>query len=215
MSSSVADQRKTHAERTDLSDKLMFESAVKLVVERGTEKTTLKDVGELAGYSRGLAGYRFGSKQGLFTFIIRNVSEIWLEELKTVTKDKTGYEAIAVATEAHYQFCKDAPRSLRAFYILWFESINQETEVTKVILGIHERRNSDVINWIKSGVEQGTINPNVDAKSVAGQFSASVIGIIYQWLIAPKAEENLLKLYENLKHTMYVLLIACPEKRLE
>lgn len=175
----------------------------------------MKDVGELAGYSRGLAGYRFGSKQGLFTFIIRNVSEIWLEELKTVTKHKTGYEAIAAATEAHYQFCKDAPHSLRAFYILWFESINQETEVTKVILSIHERRNSDVINWIKFGVEQGTINPSVDAKSIAGQFSTSVIGIIYQWLIAPKAEENLLKLYENLKHTMYVLLIACPEKRLK
>ena len=48
------------AERSALSDKLMFDAAVQLINERGTAKTTLKDIGEVAGYSRGLASYRFG-----------------------------------------------------------------------------------------------------------------------------------------------------------
>ena len=49
------------AERSAQSDKKMFEAAIELINERGTAKTTLKDIGEHAGYSRGLASYRFGS----------------------------------------------------------------------------------------------------------------------------------------------------------
>ena len=36
----------TQAERTALSDQKMFEVAIELVNERGTAKTTLKDIGE-------------------------------------------------------------------------------------------------------------------------------------------------------------------------
>ena len=39
----------TQAERTALSDQKMFEVAIELGNERGTAKTTLKDIGEGAG----------------------------------------------------------------------------------------------------------------------------------------------------------------------
>ena len=54
--------RMTQAERTALSDARMFESAKQILVEKGTHNTTLKEIGERAGYSRGLASNRFGSK---------------------------------------------------------------------------------------------------------------------------------------------------------
>src|SRR5690606_16138474 len=97
--------RLTQAERTAISDARMLDAAVRLIVERGTEKTTLKDVGELAGYSRGLAGYRFGSKEGLFSFVVHAISEEWLQELKQATAGKVGIDAIHAATDAHYHFC--------------------------------------------------------------------------------------------------------------
>ena len=66
-----ATQRLSQAQRTELSDARMFDAAVALIVEQGTEKTTLKSVGERAGYSRGLAGARFKSKTGLFSFVVK------------------------------------------------------------------------------------------------------------------------------------------------
>jgi len=42
----------------------MADAAVALICERGAAATTLSDIGVLAGYSRGLASYRFGSKAG-------------------------------------------------------------------------------------------------------------------------------------------------------
>lgn len=41
----------------------MLEAGVRLAAERGLERITLNDVGEAAGYSRGLPAHHFGTKQ--------------------------------------------------------------------------------------------------------------------------------------------------------
>ena len=74
-----ANGRMTQAERTALSDSRMFEAAISLINERGTQKTTLKDIGEIAGYSRGLANYRFGSKDGLMLELFARFDTRWKE----------------------------------------------------------------------------------------------------------------------------------------
>ena len=63
-------RRLTQAERTEISDSRMLDAAVSLIVEQGPAGTSLKEVGMLAGYSRGLAGQRFGSKDALFAFVL-------------------------------------------------------------------------------------------------------------------------------------------------
>ena len=194
------------AERTALSDARMLESAVKLIVQRGTQRTTLKEVGESAGYSRGLAGYRFGSKGGLFSFVVKSIGEEWLRELTRVTRNKSGLEALEAATDAHYHFCVEAPDHVRAFYILWFESIGPESEYKDVIAAIHRRRQRDVKQWIGAGVAAGQLHPGVDAGSVAAQFCASIIGIVYQWLVSPDGLGEIESMYGNLKRTMALLL---------
>lgn len=191
-------QRKSHSERTDLSDRLMFRTAIKLIVERGTDKTTLKDVGEMAGYSRGLAGYRFGSKAGLFEFIVHSVGEQWVAGLKKVTSGKVGYEAISAALDEHSKMCIDASDSIRAFYILWFESIGVQSPLKDIISAIHERRRNDVILWLNGSDYSGELNPT----DIASQLNASVLGIAYHWLANPDDELGIKKLHNNLKRTM-------------
>lgn len=202
--------RMTQSERTDLSDSRMLQAAVRLIVERGAEKTTLKDVGEQAGYSRGLAGYRFGSKAGLFEFIVRSIGEVWLQELTRVTESKAGFGAIAAATDEHLRFCQEAPDRVRAFYMLWFESVGPKSAVKKVVAGIHDRRRRDVAAWIREGVDQGTCRPVLSEDAIAGQFSASIVGIVYHWLQHPDDLDEVAALHENLKRTMAALLGVAP-----
>ena len=127
------DARLTQAERTDISDKKMFDTAVELINQHGPAATSLSDVGVLAGYSRGLASNRFGCKDNLFNFVVLRVGEIWLEQLKNATGNQTGFAAIEKAVDQHYQFCVDAPAHLRAFYTLWFESVNAKSELSGTI----------------------------------------------------------------------------------
>ena len=44
--------RMTQAERTALSDRRMFDAAIELINERGTQKTTLKEIGERVRLTR-------------------------------------------------------------------------------------------------------------------------------------------------------------------
>ena len=198
--------RATHAERTDLSDTLMFEVAVELIVTRGTEKTTLKDVGELAGYSRSLAGYRFGSKGSLFSYMINRIGEEWSQELRQVTQGKNGFDAIAASIDAQYQFCVNAPLTRRAFYHLWFDAAATTSEVRSSMIALHDRRQKDVERWVNNGIADGSITADVDAEAVARLFLATAIGINYQWLMQPEALNIVKQLHDNLKQTMSVLL---------
>lgn len=201
-------QRKSHAERTELSDALMLDACINLIIDQGTENTTLKAVGEMAGYSRGLAGARFKSKSGLFSFVIKRVADQWRSEMEKLIEGKIGYEAICAAIDAHYQFCLKTPRSFRAFYMLWFESTGQDTDISRVIVGIHERRLIDVKHWIELGIENNQLSAKIDAESVSRYFLTSMFGIIYQWLLNPVLEREISLLHQQLKSTMRVMLPA-------
>jgi len=202
---------RTQAERTALSDARMLDAAVQLIVERGAEGTTLKEVGELAGYSRGLAGYRFGSKAQLFSFIVRSVGEEWLRELGQAVENKVGLDAILAAADAHYHFVLEAADRIRAFYILWFISIGPDVEFKQVIAHVHERRQKDVEDWIRRGVAVGKVRNDVDVRGIADQFCAAIIGIVYQWLVAPDADDSIKQLHEGLKQQM-ISALGKPER---
>ncbi|MDG0972123.1 MAG: TetR/AcrR family transcriptional regulator [Porticoccaceae bacterium] len=198
--------RLTQVERKEISDAKMLDAAVDLIVERGAGQTTLKDVGEKAGYSRGLAGYRFGNKEGLFDFVLRSVGDQWLGELTQVTQQKYGYEAIAAALDAHIQFCADAPKHVEAFYRLWFEALTPESQLKGVILGIHKRRRADVISWLEQGIERELLAPTIDKALVADHFTASVSGIVYHWMSDPDNLAEMRANHNGLKDVMRVML---------
>lgn len=193
---------RTQTERTTLSDARMLDAAVQLIVECGTEDTTLKQVGERAGYSRGLAGYRFGNKANLFSFIVRSVGEEWLGELGQAVDNKVGLDAILAATDAHYRFVLESADRTRAFYILWFNSVGPDLEFKQVIAHVHERRQKDVEVWIRRGISAGKVREDIDVRGIADQFCAAIIGIVYQWLVAPDAHDSIEKLHEGLKRQM-------------
>jgi len=191
--------RRTQAQRTALSDACMLDAAVYLICERGVDGTTLKEVGERAGYSRGLASYRFGNKNGLLAFIIRSIGEEWLRELGRAVRDRVGLEAIEAAADAHYRFVAEGADRIRAFYILWFDSIGPNADLKEVIAHIHERRRRDVAEWIEKGIVVGSIDAEVDIRGTAEQFCAAIIGIVYQWLVAPSDLGQIYLLHESLK----------------
>ena len=198
--------KRTQAERTAQSDALMLDAAIRLIVERGAAGTHLKDVGESAGYSRGLASYRFGNKAGLFSHIIHAVGDDWSRELGVAVRDKNGLPAILAATDAHYRFVLEAADRIRAFYILWFDSIGPDPALKRVIANVHERRRLDVEAWVTTGIAVGNVRADVDTRSIAEQFCASIIGIVYQWLVTPDDEQHIHDLHEGLKQQMVAAL---------
>jgi len=202
----MAVARLTQEERSKLSDARMADAAVKLICERGAVATTLKDVGIEAGYSRGLASYRFKSKAGLWAFLIRTIGEEWLNELQQAVKATTGLDTIHAAVDAHCDFLLESSDRVKAFYILWFDSVGPDEDLRRVIAGAHRRRQRDVEAWITNGIEAGQIPDTVDVPQIAAQFAASVIGIVYAWLLSPLTPDQVRALHDGLKQQMTAAL---------
>ena len=177
----------TQAERTALSDQKMFEVAIELVNERGTAKTTLKDIGEGAGYSRGLASYRFGSKDGLWMELFARFDDIWKAHLSQYSAGKQGLAALEAAIQAQRDIFARESGYLRAMYILWYESLGRESDIRANLANHHVIYRRDVQQWIEQGQTAGDIRADVDPAHFATGYCSTMFGTIYQWVVAPEA----------------------------
>lgn len=175
--------RLTQAERTALSDKRMFKAAIDLINERGTQKTTLKEIGERAGYSRGLAHSRFGSKDGFLNQLFVSFDARWKAHLNRFVGDKTGIAAVKAAANALRQFLGEESGYMRAMYVLWYESLGHESKIRRKLADHHRIYREDATRWIQEGIDNGEIDPVVNAEQFAVQYCAFIFGVVYQWLV--------------------------------
>lgn len=175
----------TQAERTAISDKAMLDAAMDLVLEHGTDRTTLAMIGEKAGYSRGLATYRFGSKGGLYDALCKSISRHWLEYLKRGVGDKVGIDAMCAALDTIYRFEQESPKEARALQILYSGAASPSAEFQETAVGIRRRQKSDVADWVREGQDSGQIRDEIDADEVAAQYVAYISGMTYLWMMSP------------------------------
>ena len=180
-------RRMTQAERTALSDSRMYKAAIKLICETGTHNTTLKDIGEHAGYSRGLASHRFGSKDALFANLIHNFNIRWATQLDRHLAGHSGLSSIFAALESIEDFLIEESDYMRAMYILWYESIASHSEMRERLIENHRTYRRDVSGWVRRGQDEKSISHHIDPDRYAVQYCSFIFGTIYQWLVAPES----------------------------
>lgn len=178
---------RTQAERSAQSDAAMIEAAKALILERGTEKTTLQLIGERAGYSRGLASYRFGTKSGLFQAVGKSVLRHWMSHLDRAVDGQVGVEAMCSAAEAYRRFIEKWPDEIRVLHILLCEAASPRSEFRQIADESYERQREDVADWVRGGMEQGTVRADADPRSEGARYVAYISGMTYLWLISPDA----------------------------
>jgi AcrR family transcriptional regulator len=176
----------TQAERTSISDGRMIEAAVQLVLKKGTHNTTLKDVGEKAGYSRGLAGIRFGSKERLFNEMAIVYDRRWKEKVQGFVGVKRGLAAFSAAVDAVEHFLEEQSEHAKAMYLLYYETIGSNSLIRKRLASVHTAYNTDVSRWIAEAKLDGAVRAEISPDRFSVLWSSFVFGLIYQWLVSPE-----------------------------
>jgi AcrR family transcriptional regulator len=182
-----AQRRLTQAERSALSDTRMFNAAMQLISNHGANRTTLKEICETAGYSRGLANYRFGSQDNFLQELLKHFNHAWVDQLRAYTEDKRGLHAFMAAIDALEHFLIEHHRYMRGGYIIWYESIGGDNAIRRQLARNHRQYRHDVEHWLREGIRQGHVRADVDAANFAVLYLTYVSGTIYQWLVAPEA----------------------------
>jgi AcrR family transcriptional regulator len=201
--------RRRQQDRTALSDKLMTRAAISLLVDRGLAGTTLAAIGTNAGYSRGLATHRFGSKSGLLAHVLGYLSGEWLRRLDTAVGVKKGLAALRSAIDALALYMVEEPDELRVMYLLWYQSLDPGAEFRANVAAVHEAQRRDLAEWIRQGQVSGEIHRGIDPKQAAMMLAASIAGVVFQWLVTPSL--SVADLHRQLKKDMTRLLVKGRE----
>lgn len=200
-------KRQTQQERRSQADQQMFESAVNLIVERGPDKTTLTDIGINAGYSRGLATYRYKTKDAFFSVLTEHLHQLWCSELNATIDHSQGLETAVAAVTALQNFIQSNPNCLLAMYKLFYYSIDHSSEMTQRLKVIHHNQREQARGWAQQAIESQSAHSQLDINNFAEQYCALVFGGIYQWLVSPE-QVDLHNFLENSKQSLKLIALG-------
>ena len=199
----VQPARRTHAQRREQAEQRLLEAALEIVARRGTLRMTLAEVGEAAGYSRGLAGHRFGSKAGLLHALAGTIGERFGQQRRKGPALQPGLAAIL--GNIHFYFSRKAQAwtASRAMLVMMTESFMQPTAELRQDVAAYNR---SAVAWfeqhIRTGIERGEIAPDADATTTAIILLGAMRGVMLQWLVderikLPAVRDRLLQITEQ------------------
>lgn len=178
--------RRSQAERRNSAERALLEAAARLIARLGIDRTSLADVGELAGYSRGLTNHRFGSKQAL-------LERLAVESQRTVREglgDFAGADEVQVLIDVastYLRWMKHDHDQARAFFAMWGSAFAEEGALRPVFGDFDGRFRWEVENVVRTGQRNGTIRTELDPEGVAVAFVGLLRGTGAQFMVDPEA----------------------------
>jgi AcrR family transcriptional regulator len=197
--------RRTQPERVAESDRRMLAAALRLIGERGYRGTSLAAIGEAAGYSRGLAHERFGSKAGLLWAAVKHVLRVWNQEGQARGNPAhVGVDALCDMIDNH-RHAVEHGEGLRPFYALMFEAIGPTPDLLPEFRALHRRFRAQIEHTLSAGVAAGTIRRDIIPAAQAALLLGALRGVAYQWLLEPNSfslDTTYGELKSNLRRTL-------------
>ncbi|MCW2856723.1 MAG: transcriptional regulator, TetR family [Marmoricola sp.] len=179
------DVRRTQAERRAESERRLLQATAELIVERGLENTSLADIGRRAGASHAAVNHRFGSKEELVDRVVDEASLFYVRAARDRIGRHTGYEAL-VEICLLYLDLVDGPDPLgRVHIVLWSAAVAHTAPQRSTHLDTDRTFRTFLAGLITEGIEQGTIDPGVDAHDFAITIVGMLRGVSMQVLLDP------------------------------
>lgn len=170
---------RTQLARRAEAEARLLSTARRLIARRGWEGTTLADVGEEAGYSRGLAAHYFGSKAGLLRAITEQINNSMMQEVLDAPAAKAGLGAI-LAFVGVYLGRKDPTwTNTRSLLNLMTHALLEGSEHADLMVNFNMSMFKYVEDNIRAGIAKGEIDagvsPSIGAEFVIGTLRGTML----------------------------------------
>lgn len=173
-------------ERRELSQRRLLDAATQLIADQGFSRTTLAQIGEKAGYSRGLVNERFGSKGELVRVLANEFQQYFAHDKLTPALDhRHGLEALLVTVDTYLDAVVSSEHLGRAYYELLGESIALVPEIHATFVEADRAMRAGIERTLRAAIRRGEIPNDVDPKAFAVFIVGLLRGIVLQWLLAP------------------------------
>jgi AcrR family transcriptional regulator len=119
-------ERRTQEERRNEAERKLVAAAAELVAEIGPSRVTLANVGERAGYSRGLATHHFGSKGALMQRLVEAVTQQFRDAL--VDPSGEPLDELLRLIRIYFDVMSDLQPVNRARLVLWADAVTTPSD---------------------------------------------------------------------------------------
>jgi AcrR family transcriptional regulator len=172
--------RRTQEQRRAETERRVLDAAMALIARSGSRAVTLAEVGEAAGYSRGIVYHHFGSRERLLEAVVDEA-----QRFDVPAYQGDGLDYLVRIIEAYLRNVVRRTPSARAFLQLWGEAIAADP----VLAPLFARRDADfrqlLANVVRQGVADGSIRPDADPAAAAVLIVALVRGTGLQLIAQP------------------------------
>jgi len=162
----------------------VLDAAVKLVERQGIGRTTLAQIGAMAGYSYGLVNHRFGTKQELVRAVTLEAKQAFSKELSEVER-RPGLDAILALAERYLRAV--AAHQGIAVYVLIGEALGSVPEIRKSMAAGDARFRNFILKHVAGGIAAREIRADSDPDALAAIIVGTIRGLAIQRLLSPSA----------------------------
>lgn len=184
-------KRQTQEERRRKSETRILNAALKVIAKRGVARMTLAEVGERAGYSRGLPAHLFGTKSNLLCRCAELViGGAWKPRLPEIGPEG-GVHALVAAIRDWLHLVETRVEYARAYYLIVQETYCSDSdeawpELRSVVRGLVSETQGRFADYVQYAKDHGEIRADIDPQDMAWLIQATLRGFGLQWLVRPE-----------------------------
>lgn len=174
-------RRRTQQERREEAEERLLKAAMELVTLKGVAGLTLGEVGERAGYSRGLPAHHFGNKEGLLRALATDLrNRFSAANANRTPKPRAGLDAILKTVDLYLLNASSADRNSpgRAFHAILTEATVTRGVLLADVQALNRTTTGFLEMQLRAGIQSGEIRPEIDPVSQATVIAGMLRGIV-------------------------------------
>lgn len=176
--------RRTQEERRNEAEQKLLGAAAELIGEIGPAGVTLANIGERAGYSRGLASHYFGSKGAMMQRLVDSVSDQFQVSIFIERGADSAMEILLNLIDTYFHAMADLRPVNRARLVLWADAVaTPSPDVRPAMLAADRDFRKALVAGIQRGVAEGDCPPDVDPAGLATVIIAMLRGAALESLL--------------------------------
>ena len=175
--------RRTQTERRAEAEARLLEAARDIVARKGWVGMTLAEVGETAGYSRGLAAHHFGSKPKLLRALANYINDNFMRELDGGPKRRDGLEALIGFVQTYLGRSDERWTNTRALLLLMAEATTDDSETGENLALYNQSVIAVLEQHFHAGIANGDIRTDIAPSSGATVIVGALRGVMMQKLL--------------------------------
>lgn len=178
-----ARQRRKQSDRREEAERRILQSAMELVSEKGVTGTTLGEVGERAGYSRGLPAHHYGNKEGLLTALVGRIGRNFRAARNAAGPWRPGLDAILGVVGLYIDRAASHDCATRALYIMFTEAFVSGGALAVALDQFNRASLAYFEGHLRIGVRKQEIRADVDPVAESIVILGALRGISAQFLL--------------------------------